>query len=73
MHLYGTRREPFAEIAISSREQRSNRPKALKRTPMTSDDYFNSRMIAEPLCLFDFCLETDGAVAVDHRRRRPGS
>jgi acetyl-CoA acetyltransferase len=34
------------------------------RTPMTIDDYFKAPMIADPLCLFDFCLETDGAVAV---------
>jgi acetyl-CoA acetyltransferase len=64
MHMYGTRREAFAEIAISQRKNAMNRPKAFKRTPMTLDDYFSARMIAEPLCLFDFCLETDGAVAV---------
>ena len=34
------------------------------RTPLTLDDYFNARMIAEPFCLFDFCLECDGSVAV---------
>ncbi len=27
------------------------------------DDYFNARMISEPLCLFDYTMETDGAVA----------
>jgi acetyl-CoA acetyltransferase len=64
MHNYGTRREAFAEIAISQRKNAANRPKALKRTPLTLEDYFNGRMIAEPLCLYDFCLETDGAVAV---------
>ena len=32
--------------------------------PLTLEDYFNARMIAEPLCLYDFCQETDGAVAV---------
>jgi acetyl-CoA acetyltransferase len=64
MHLYGTRREAFAEIAISTRENALNRETAMKRTPLTLDDYFAARMIAEPLCLFDFCLETDGAVAV---------
>ena len=64
MHDYGTRREAFAEIAISQRLNAVNRPKALKREPITLDDYFAARMIAEPLCLFDFCLETDGAVAV---------
>jgi acetyl-CoA acetyltransferase len=64
MHDYGTRREAFAEIAISQRLNAANRPKALKRDPITVEDYFAARMIAEPLCLFDFCLETDGAVAV---------
>lgn len=64
MHLYGTRREAFAEIAMSSRANALNRPKAMMKTPMTKDDYFAARMIAEPLCLYDFCLETEGAVAV---------
>jgi acetyl-CoA acetyltransferase len=64
MHDYGTRREAFAEIAVSQRENAQNRPKAIMRDPITLDDYFNARMIADPLCLLDFCLETDGAIAV---------
>src|SRR5829696_8369571 len=64
MHLYGTRREAFAEIAISTRTNAMNRPKAIHREPLTLEDYFNARMIAEPLCFYDFCQETDGAVAV---------
>jgi acetyl-CoA acetyltransferase len=64
MHLYGTKREHFAEVAISTRENAIKRPTSMMREPMTLDDYFNARMIADPLCLFDFCLETDGAVAV---------
>jgi acetyl-CoA acetyltransferase len=64
MHNYGTRREAFAEIALSTRLNAQNRPKAMHRSPLTLEDYFNSRMIAEPLCLYDFCQETDGAVAV---------
>jgi len=63
MHQYGTKREHFAEIAISTRDNATRRPKAIKKTPLTLDDYFNARMIAEPLCLFDFTLETDGCVA----------
>src|SRR5829696_6692587 len=42
MHLYGTRREAFAEIAMTFRENAQNRPKALKKDPMTLDDYFSS-------------------------------
>jgi acetyl-CoA acetyltransferase len=64
MHLYGTRREAFAEVALSTRANAMNRPKALHREALTLADYFNARMVAEPLCLFDFCQETDGAVAV---------
>jgi acetyl-CoA acetyltransferase len=64
MHLHGTRREAFAEIAMSTRLNALNRPKARFQTPLTSDEYFNARMISDPLCLFDFCLESEGAVAV---------
>ena len=64
MHLYGTKREHFAEVAISTRANAIPRETAIMRTPLTLDDYFSARMIAEPFCLFDFCLECDGAVAV---------
>jgi acetyl-CoA acetyltransferase len=64
MHLYGTQREHLAEVAISTRANASKRETALMRDPLTLDDYFAARMIAEPLCLYDFCLECDGAVAV---------
>jgi acetyl-CoA acetyltransferase len=64
MHLYGTKREHLAEIAISERDNAIRRPTSLHRTPLTLDDYFNARMISDPLCLFDYTMESDGAVAV---------
>jgi acetyl-CoA acetyltransferase len=64
MHLYGTKREHFAEVAISQRINALTRPKALHKTPLTLEDYFNARMISDPLCLFDYTMESDGAVAV---------
>lgn len=64
MHLYGTRREHFAEVCISQRENAIKRPTALRTTALTLDDYFNARMISDPLCLFDYTMESDGAVAV---------
>lgn len=64
MHKYGTRREAFAEIAITHRNHAMVRPTALQKKPLTLDAYMSARMIADPLCLYDYCLETDGAVAV---------
>jgi acetyl-CoA acetyltransferase len=64
MYRYGTKREHFAEVAISTRENARRRETSIMRDELTLDDYFDARMIADPLCLFDFCLECDGAVAV---------
>jgi len=64
MHLYGTTREHLAEVAISTRANAVRRETSLMREPLTRDEYFGARMISDPLCLYDFCLECDGAVAV---------
>jgi len=64
MHLYGTKREHLAEVCISERENAIKRPTSLRTEPLTLDDYFNARMISDPLCLFDYTMESDGAVAV---------
>jgi acetyl-CoA acetyltransferase len=64
MHQYGTTREHLAQVCISQRENAIRRPTSLMREPLTLDDYFSARMISEPLCLFDYTPETDGAVAV---------
>lgn len=62
MHLYGTQRSAFAEVVMSQRENALNRPTAIRRTPLTLEEYYQSPMLADPLCRLDFCLETDGAV-----------
>jgi acetyl-CoA acetyltransferase len=65
MHRYGTKREHLAEVAISQRNNAMRRPEtALHTEPLTLDDYFDARMISDPLCLFDYTVESDGAVAV---------
>jgi acetyl-CoA acetyltransferase len=64
MHLYGTTRDHLCEVALSTRANAIRRPTALMREPLTREQYFAARMISDPLCLYDFCLECDGAVAV---------
>ena len=64
MHKFGTTREDFAKVAMTFRQNALTHPLSIMKKPMTIDDYFNARMIADPLCLFDFCLETDGAITV---------
>ena len=61
--------EPSASTSPRSRSRQ--RDNAIRRPdgahadePLTLDDYFNARMISDPLCLFDYTMETDGAVAV---------
>ena len=64
MHRYGTTRAQFAEVAISNRLNALKHPAAIMKKPLTLEDYFAAPMLADPLCLYDFCLETDGAIAV---------
>jgi acetyl-CoA acetyltransferase len=76
MYLYGTTREHFGAVAISSRDNASRMPTAIRRDPITMDDYLSSRMISDPFCLLDYCQETDGAAAcvttsVDRARDLP--
>jgi acetyl-CoA acetyltransferase len=63
MYLYGTKREHFAEIAIAQRANAINRPTSIQKEPLTVEEYFSSRMISDPLCLYDYTMENDGAVA----------
>jgi acetyl-CoA acetyltransferase len=63
MHRYGTRREAFAEVVMASRAVAATRETAFRRKQITLDEYMAAPMLAEPHCKFDFCLETDGALA----------
>ena len=65
MHEYGLTREQLAAVAITLRRHANATPAAVmhERT-LELDDYMTSRWVSEPLCLYDNCLETDGASAV---------
>ena len=65
MHEYGGTRDHLANVALAFRKHAAMNPAStMGHKPMTRDDYMNARWISEPLCLFDNCLETDGALAV---------
>ena len=64
MYEYGATREHLCNIATTVRKMANNNPNALMyEKKMSRDDYMQARWISEPLCLFDNCLETDGALA----------
>lgn len=66
MHLYPQINElHLAEIALSARANANRNPNAVMHDrPLTLEQYLAGRWIAEPLRLYDCCLETDGACAV---------
>jgi acetyl-CoA acetyltransferase len=65
MHDFGATRDHFANVALAARAHANRNPSALMYDrPLTREAYFEGRWISEPLCLFDNCLETDGALAV---------
>lgn len=61
---YGTTDDQYADVAIAFREHAIRNPNAVMRKPMKRADHHNSRMIADPLRVFDCNIETDGAVAM---------
>ena len=65
MHKYGVTREDLGRVAISQRNHALRNPRAYGYgKPLTMEDYLASKWIAEPLCLYDFCQETDGGCAI---------
>lgn len=65
LHEYGGSREELASVAVSVREHANRNPGAMMYTKTLSvEQYLDARWISEPLCLFDNCLESDGAGAV---------
>jgi acetyl-CoA acetyltransferase len=64
MHEFGTTSEQLAEIAVAVRSHAELNPGARYRDPLTVDDVVNSRMIADPLHIYDCCAITDGGGAI---------
>jgi acetyl-CoA acetyltransferase len=63
MELYGTTSRQLAEIAVSTRHNAILNGNSMMTKPLTIEDHQNSRIISDPLRLFDCSLESDGACA----------
>jgi acetyl-CoA acetyltransferase len=61
---FGTTDDQYADVAIALRNHARRNPNAVMRAPMTRQDHHASRMISDPLRLYDCNIETDGAVAL---------
>jgi len=79
MHRWGSTKEDFAQIAVTTRDWATLNPRAVMHSKETHpaggaisiDDVLNSRLISWPLNLLDCCLVTDhgGAVIVASAER----
>jgi acetyl-CoA C-acetyltransferase len=64
MYQYGTTREQVALVAVKNHEHGLHNPIAQFRKPVTLHQVLESRLIADPLRLYDCCPISDGAAAV---------
>lgn len=66
---YGLSDNQFAHmlgsVAVTQRAYANRNPRALlKDRTLSMDDYLKGRLITRPLRVYDYCLETDGAMAI---------
>jgi acetyl-CoA acetyltransferase len=64
MHLYGATSAQLAAVPIAMRKHASKNPAAIMREPLTLAAHQSSRMVVDPLRLYDCCLISDGAAVV---------
>ncbi len=64
MERFGTTLEQIGKIAVSQRENARLNPQALLRDPMSIEVYLKSRMISDPVRLFDCVMPCSGAECI---------
>ncbi len=63
MAEHGTTREQLAQISVKNHRHGCLNPHAQYRAQLTPDQVINSRLIADPLTLYQCCPNSDGAAA----------
>jgi acetyl-CoA acetyltransferase len=61
---YGVTKDVFGLMAVNNRSHAARNPNALLRVPITLEDYHASRMIWEPMQMFDMDVPVDCAEAL---------
>ncbi|MFN2644106.1 MAG: thiolase family protein [Burkholderiales bacterium] len=64
MHVYGATSEELAAVPIAFRKHALKSPHAVMKEPLTLEAHQRSRMVVDPLHLYDCSLITDGAAVV---------
>lgn len=64
LHETGQTGEDLAAVAIAQRAYAVLNERAVIRTPLTLDDYYNARRVVDPFRVPDCTIEVDGACAV---------
>src|SRR5262249_48068698 len=58
------KREKMVTLAVTQRKHGLKNPHSYFKVPLTEQDYFGSRMVAYPFCLYDCDIPVQGAVAI---------
>jgi len=61
---YGTKPEHFAQVSVKSHRNAVHNPYAQYRIAITLDEVLHSRMVCDPITLYQCCPTSDGASAV---------
>ncbi len=64
MHEFGTTEEQFAKIAVKNHDHSVLNPYAQYNKTFTLDEVLNSRLVCDPITLYQCCPIGDGAAAV---------
>ena len=64
MHEFGTTRKQMALVSIKNKHNGIPNPRAQFRKEITLDDVLESRLVADPLRLYDCCPVSDGAASL---------
>lgn len=64
MHDYRASKDVFGRIAVNNRSHAANHPNAVMRTPISLDDYHESREIWAPMQMLDMDVPVDAGEAL---------